>query len=221
MAEVREHFPGVFFIKDKIAVKNIIRGFRPFSEELAEIGGEEYRLWDPNRSKAAAAIAKGIKEFPIGRGTKILYLGIAHGYTASFLSCVVGKSGMIYGVEISERTFRELMPIAAKYGNIAPMLADARNTDLYGWIEPVDVVYEDVADTQQTDIGIRNCRRFLKKGGYFMLSIKTRSIDVTKSPKKIVEQEIQKVKDAGFFILDWKMLDPLERDHGFVVARMK
>ncbi|GAG68275.1 unnamed protein product, partial [marine sediment metagenome] len=40
------------------------------------------------------------------------------------------------------------------------------------------------------------------------------------SPSKIYQEEIKKLKNAGFEILDWKTLDPLEKAHAFVVARM-
>jgi fibrillarin-like rRNA methylase len=36
-----------------------------------------------------------------------------------------------------------------------------------------------------------------------------------------VEQEVKKFQDAGFDVLQWMMLDPLEKDHGFILARMK
>lgn len=47
----------------------------------------------------------------------------------------------------------------------------------------------DIAQPDQTQIAIDNCEIFLKKGGHFFLVIKTRSIDVTKNPKRIVEEE--------------------------------
>ena len=52
-----------------------------------------------------------------------------------------------------------------------------------------------------------------------MIAIKSRSIDVTKSPNKIYKEEIQKLSKAGFEIIDWKTLDPLERAHAFIVAK--
>ena len=54
-----------------------------------------------------------------------------------------------------------------------------------------------------------------------MLAIKARSIDVTESPKKIVDNEVEKIKKAGFEVLQVLMLDPWEKDHGFILARMK
>jgi len=114
-----------------------------------------------------------------------------------------------------------LLPLTEKLTNIVPILSDARKIENYDWVEPVDLVYCDIADRQMTEIAIDNCKKFLKPSGILMLAIKSRSIDVTDSPKKIVQDELAKVKDAGFKVLDWKMLDPFEKDHGFIVARMK
>lgn len=219
--QLKEKFPGIFLIDDKVFVKNYIQGYNPFGDKTVKIKNQEYIEWDPQRSKLSAAIVKGIKTVPIKEGDKILYLGLAHSYTASKLSSVIGKNGIIYGVEFSERCFQETIPISEKISNIVPILADARLPQQYDWIEKCDVVYCDIAQQDQTAVAIRNCKIFLKENGFLLLAIKARSIDVTKPPKKICEQEIEKLNQSGFEIVDWKMLDPLERDHGFVVARMK
>lgn len=217
---MKEIFPRVFLIDNKLAVENQIPGFKPFDDELLKIDKKEFRVWNPNRSKAAAAIVKGIKEFPIKEGSRILYLGAAHGYTPSFLSSIVGENGIIYAIEFSERCFNDLLPLCSKYKNISPILADARKPELYYWIEKVDVVYCDISQPDETEIAIRNCKNFLKLDGYLMLAVKSRSIDVTRSPKKVYESEIKKLKDAGFKIIDWKTLDPLEIAHAFIVAKI-
>ena len=217
---MKEIFPGVFSINNKLATENPFSGYKPFDEELLKIGKKEFRMWNPTRSKAGAAIKKGIKEFPIEKDSKILYLGAAHGYTSSFLSNIIGKKGIIYAVEFSERCFNELLVLCLKYKNIVPILADARKPELYYWIEKVDVVYVDIAQPDETEIAIRNCKEFLKPNGYLMMAIKSRSIDVTKSPKEIYKNEIKKLENSGFKIIDWKTLDPLERAHAFIVAKL-
>jgi fibrillarin-like pre-rRNA processing protein len=213
--KVKEIFPEVFLVDGKLSVKILIPGFNPFGDSV----NKEYIEWNPNRSKLGAAIMKNIKEVPIREGNKILYLGAAHGYTVSKISCIV-RSGIIYAVEFSDRCFNELIPVCEKLKKAVPILGDARKPEDYEWIEGVDIVYCDIAQPDQTDIAIRNCRRFLKKNGYLMIAIKTRSIDVTKSPKEISENEIEKVKKAGFRVIDWKNLDPFEKDHSFIVAQM-
>ena len=218
---MKELFPGIFLIEDKLVTKNSIPSYRPFDEELIKIKDKEFRVWNPRRSKLAAAISKNIKTIPISKGTKILYLGAAHGVTPSYISNIIEEEGIIYAIEFSERCFNELLPLCKKYKNIVPILADARKPELYYWIEKVDVVYVDVAQPDETEIAIRNCKEFLKPKGYLMLAIKSRSIDVTKSPKKIYKEGIEKLRKSGFEIIDWKTLDPLEKAHAFIVAKFK
>lgn len=50
----------------------------------------EYRVWNPFRSKLAAAILGGIDEVHMPPGSKVLYLGAASGTTVSHVSDVVG-----------------------------------------------------------------------------------------------------------------------------------
>ena len=63
-------------------------------------------------------------------------------------------------------------------------------------------------------------KMYLKKGGFFFLVIKTRSIDVTKSPKRIVEEETEKLR-AKFNILQTIDLHPYDKDHALVIATTK
>ena len=53
-----------------------------------------------------------------------------------------------------------------------------------------------------------------------MIAIKSRSIDVTKSPMKVYQEEMKRLKKGGFEIIDWKKLDPLEKAHAFILAKM-
>ncbi len=219
MPELKQAFGGVFWADKKtICTKNLIRG-RSYSEKLMDIGGAEYRVWDPYKSKAAAAILRGIKNFPVKAGCKMLYLGIAQGQTASYFSDIIGSEGIIYGVEVSARAISDLVMVSGPRGNIVPVKADARKPEDYSWIEKVDVVYQDVADSEQVGIIIRNAEAFLKKGGHVMIAIKARSIDVTKDPKKIFKDSIGMMKKR-FEILDYVGLEPYEMDHAFIVGRM-
>ena len=82
----------------------------------------------------------------------------------------------------------------------------------------VDVVYVDIAQPDQTEIAIANCRMYLKPNGYLFLVIKSRSIDVTKEPKKIIENEIKKL-EPYFETIQKIDLFPYDKDHAMVVAR--
>jgi fibrillarin-like pre-rRNA processing protein len=216
---MKELFPGIFLKDDTLLTENSVPGFRPFDEDIVKVNKKEFRVWNPYRSKLAAAIKKDIKTVPISEGTKVLYLGAAHGMTPSFIANIVKSRGIVYAVEFSERCFNELLPLCDKYTNIVPILADSRKPELYQWIEKVDVVYVDVAQPDETEIAIRNCKEFLKPRGFLMMAVKSRSIDITKSPGRIYKEEIKKLKD--FEVIDWKTLDPLEKAHAFIVARSK
>jgi fibrillarin-like pre-rRNA processing protein len=209
-------FGGVFRRGESLFTANLVPGQKIFTRNLATFRGKEYREWDPWRSKPAAAILNGLREFPVKRGSSILYLGIANGTTASFFSDIVGREGIIYGIEVSERSIRDIAPISEKRGNIVPILANARLPEKYSWIEKVDIVYQDVATDDQSEILIRNCQAYLKRGGYAVIAIKSRSIDVTRPPREIYRQELGKL-GKHFRILEKVELDPYEKDHLFAV----
>ncbi len=216
--KIHKNFKGIFWVNKNLATLNLVPGFRSCSEELIKIKKKEYRIWNPYKSKPAAAILKGIKFFPLKGDMKILYLGIASGTTASYFSDIIGENGVIYGVEISERSIRDLNIVAEKRKNIVPILADARKPEDYEWIEQVDLVYEDVAQPDQSEILIRNGKKFLKQNGFAMIAIKARSVDVTKKPKEIYKREIKKLSKF-FKIIDKVELDPYEKDHCFIVMK--
>lgn len=204
----------------KLVTENLLPGQKVYGEELMKKGKTEYRVWDFYRSKPAAALKKGLKTFPLEKGMKILYLGIASGTTASHFSDIIGKDGMIYGVDIAERVLRDLIRIAEERGNIIPILGDARKPEEYEGqvLEKVDLVYEDVASDDQIPILIRNCEKFLKEGGYAMIAIKSQSIDVTKEPQQVYEESLREL-GKYFDILEKIELNPYERHHLFVVMR--
>ncbi len=215
--KLKEIFPGVFRIDGQLATKNLVSG-RSYSEKIINVNGEEYRTWNPEKSKAAAALERGIKNFPIKKSSKILYLGIAQGQTASYFSDIIGNDGIIYGVEFSARAVSDLVMACEKRGNIVSIKADARKPEDYSWVEKVDVIYEDVADSEQVAIFLRNAGAFLKKTGYAMIAIKARSIDVTKDPKEIFKDSLAAIKEK-MEIVDYVTLDPFEGDHAFIVCR--
>ncbi len=154
--------------------------------------------------------------------SSVLYLGVSTGTTISHISDIIGPKGMIFGVEHSSRVARDFLDRVAVYRkNIVPIIQDAKKPDQYFSVfSKVDVVYVDIAQPDQTKIAIDNCDMFLKKEGLFFLVIKTRSIDVTKAPKKIVEEEIDKLREK-FEILESIDLHPYDKDHAMVIARYK
>ena len=91
----------------------------------------EYRVWNPFRSKLGAAILGGVDQIHIKPGAKVLYLGAASGTTVSHVSDIVGPEGLVYAVEFSHRSGRDLINVAKKRTNIIPIIEDARHPHKY------------------------------------------------------------------------------------------
>jgi len=91
----------------------------------------EYRIWNPFRSKLGAAVVGGVTSIHIQPGTKLLYLGAASGTTVSHCADIVGEKGVVYAVEFSERSGRDLIEMAKKRTNVIPIIEDARHPMRY------------------------------------------------------------------------------------------
>jgi len=223
--EPHQEFEGVYVVtvedgSRRLATKNLAPTRSVYGERLIKYKGVEYRLWEPYRSKLAAAILKGLKRNPIRVGQKLLYLGAASGTTVSHVSDIVGQRGHIYAVEFAPRSIRELVNNVCEFrSNISPMMADARLPERYSHlVEKVDVIYCDVAQPEQAKILADNADIFLKKEGQIMLAVKARSIDVTKDPAEIYKREEEILKKRGFEISDIVRLEPFDKDHVMIVA---
>ncbi len=184
-----------------------------------EVIKNDYREFNPKRSKLAAAIMKNISFLPFEKNKNILYLGAAHGYTCSFISDII-EGGEIFCLDFAPKVVRDLYLICLERKNMIPILANAAEPETYEKrISNVSIIYQDIAHKNQVDILLKNLR-FLKKDGTVLLSIKARSIDVTKNPRLIfiqVEKELRK----HLKIIDKKILDPFEKDHCFFVCQKK
>ena len=202
----------------QIASLNLIKGITVYGEKLIKYKGEEYRLWDPYRSKLSGALKKGLKTLPILNGMKVLYLGASTGTTVSHISDIVGMNGIVYAVEPAARVARELIEnVASKRKNVIPIIEDARKPHSYFSVfGNVDVIYCDIAQPDQTDIAISNCKVYLKPNGTILLIVKTRSIDVITDPKRVISQESKKLKDNSFYIEQIINLEPFDKDHGII-----
>lgn len=204
----------------ELATPNLVEGLTVYGEKLVKIDDEEYRIWDPFRSKLAAALKKGLRDFPIGFGDKILYLGASTGTTVSHVSDLVGNKGLVFAVEPAVRVARELIEnVASRRKNVIPIIEDARRPESYFSIfGTVDLVYCDIAQSDQTEIAIKNCKAFLKNKGIMLVVIKTRSIDVTMSPRSVVAMESEKLRNNDFVINQTIDLEPFDKDHALIHA---
>lgn len=91
----------------------------------------EYRVWNPFRSKLAAGIVNGLDQIHMKPGSRVLYLGAASGTTVSHVSDIVGSDGVVYAVEFSHRSGRDLLNVAKHRTNIVPIIEDARHPHKY------------------------------------------------------------------------------------------
>jgi fibrillarin-like pre-rRNA processing protein len=220
--ELNEHYlPNVLISPDgrSIYTVNFDPGKRVYEEDLLTYEGRELRKWIPFRSKFAALLLKGVKTIELEHSSKVLYLGAAAGTTPSHISDIIDL-GRVFCVEFSERPFRDLVRLCERRQNMIPILANARKPEEYRPIvERVDFLYQDISQRDQVEIFIKNIKNFLKKDGFGLIMIKSRSIDVNKPPESIYEIVQNKLKSEDFQILDKKILSPFQKDHAaFVVT---
>merc|ERR1719342_1507417 len=136
---------GIFIARgkeDALVTKNMVLGESVYGEKRIAVEEDatklEYRVWNPFRSKLAAAVLGGIDHIHMPPGSKVLYLGAASGTSVSHVSDVVGPEGMVYAVEFSHRPGRDLLNVAKKRTNVVPllkMLVTLTNTNVVPIIE--------------------------------------------------------------------------------------
>lgn len=212
--------------EDALVTRNMVPGESVYGEKRisvddpAEEGKKlEYRVWNPFRSKLAAAVLGGVDNIWIKPGAKVLYLGAASGTSVSHVSDIVGPTGVVYAVEFSHRSGRDLINMAKKRTNVVPIVEDARMPLKYRMlVGMVDVVFADVAQPDQARIVSLNSSYFLKVGGHFVISIKASCIDSTAAPEAVFAAEVNKLKKDNFKPQEQVTLEPYERDHAVVIG---
>jgi fibrillarin-like pre-rRNA processing protein len=223
-------FKGIYEKKlDRVSLlltKNLVPGKSVYGEDLfydkdSDGAKTEYRVWDPKRSKLAAALRKDVNQIGIKEKDYILYLGASTGTTVSHVSDIVGDDGLIFALDFAPRVLRDLVFLAESRRNIAPILGDAAHPETYAHlVSEVDVVFMDIAQKQQAEIFIKNCNVFLKQGGFGLLALKARSVDVTKNPRDIFRQ-VRTILEKEMTVVDYRELEPYEMDHAFYVVKKK
>lgn len=200
---------------------NLVPGQKVYTEKLIKEKGKEFREWIPEKSKLGAAIYNGVSQIGIKPSSKVLYLGAATGTTCSHVSDIIGKEGELYALDFAPRTQRELVFLSETRENMAPMLEDAKNPENYSSkIPKVDVVFQDIAQRDQTDIFLRNIKECLRDGGFGLFAVKSRSIDFSKKPRDVFE-EVRKRLEKEVVIVDKRSLEPYQKDHYFFVVKKK
>ncbi|MCC7553637.1 MAG: fibrillarin-like rRNA/tRNA 2'-O-methyltransferase [Methanobacteriaceae archaeon] len=203
----------IYLKDDEIATENLNPGIKVYGEQLYQEKDLEYRMWNPYRSKLAAALLNGLTNIDLKEDYKVLYLGASTGTTISHISDII-KKGMIYGVEFSPISMKKLISLASKRENIAPILADARKPKTYlNLLENIDFLYCDVAQAKQSELFMDNMNLYLKDDCKSLFMLKARSINVSLKPKKVFKEEEKKIKEKGFKITEKVKLEPYEKDH--------
>jgi len=223
---VREVFKGVYEVEDeegaRLATLSLAPGTLVYGEKTIRVGNAEYRVWNPYRSKIAAALLKGLRSFFIQPGWRILYLGAASGTTVSHVSDIVGPTGFVYAVEVAHRPFRDFLEkVSGKRSNVVPILADARRVFEYAWLlEQVDTVYCDVAQPDEVDIAVRNADLFLREKGFLVVALKASSVDSARKPSEIYRAEEAKLEATGRYVVEETVnLEPFAMMHELIVSR--
>ncbi|OIR56531.1 MAG: rRNA 2'-O-methyltransferase fibrillarin [Amphiamblys sp. WSBS2006] len=226
---IKAHSPGVFVAhggkEDVLVTRSLYPGEAVYGEKRIKVddkdGGDkiEYRVWNPFRSKIAAGILCGVENIHIGPGTRVLYLGAASGTTVSHVADVVGPEGIVYAVEFSARSGRDLVTMAKKRANVIPIVEDARYPQRYRMlVGSVDVIFSDVAQPDQVRIVGLNAQHFLKTGGHVLLSIKASCVDSTAEATTVFAQEVSRMRGEMIKPREQVLLDPYEKEHALVVG---
>ncbi|MBD3341866.1 MAG: fibrillarin-like rRNA/tRNA 2'-O-methyltransferase [Candidatus Lokiarchaeota archaeon] len=198
----------------KIYTKNSYLGFRISDERLTTYKNIEYREWNPYKSKLAAIILGSVKTKLFDLNSKCLYLGAASGTTVSYLSDILEK-GIIYSVEFAERSIRQLIQNTTDRTNIVPILADAQHPHTFAKsiFSEIDLIYQDVAQPNQTDILLRNASYYLKENGILIYLVKSQSIDSIAKPEKVYAREKETLMNAGYKLLESVDIDKFADNH--------
>ena len=132
---------------------------------------------------------------------------------------MVGKDGFVFALDFAPRVVRDLYFVCQARMNMAPILADANKPETFlDRVCQADVVYQDLAQRDQVEIFLKNVKTYLKKGGYGLVAVKARSVDVTKKPREIFKA-VQKRLSEEMTIIDYRELQPFQMDHCMFVCK--
>lgn len=193
-----------------------------YGERWRELGGLSYRLFEPSRSKLAAAIVRGWRGDLPGPEERWLYLGAASGTTASHVADLVGPRGQVYAVEKSVRPFARLYALSGRWPNLWPILADARAPETYSDLVPnVDGLYADIAQPDQLSIVRKNAELFLKGAeSRLLIALKTASMGRGRAPAS----HLVRGQEALGAVVDLEpsvRLEPFHRAHYLLGGRAR
>ena len=197
-----------------IWTRNAVKGISVRKERRKRDGRNEWRLWDPTKSKIAASLLRtrlNPSEIIPLPGDNCLYLGSSTGGTVSHIhDCVCGSGnhhkGQIIAIDISTRMMRDLVRLSEIRPGIVPVLADARDIkQISPFInKKVDWLHQDLSISDQAKTFVKIAEVFLKNNGIGLLSLKAASERVSDGS---TENKFEKAQD----ILENSNLEVIER----------
>lgn len=206
-------WPEVWREGRELFTRNAVPGVKVYGEPLRSVGAVEYRGWDPWRSKLAALLVQGAPADVLAPPRSVLYLGGAHGTTASHLSDL-WPGTPIFVVEKSPSSFAPLLALARRRTNLLPILADAQLPERYrADVGEVDFLYQDVAQRDQVRIFRENVEACLAEPGRGILMLKVRSVTQRLPAATIVRESRAGLGQAGLTVDGEWSLAPFARDH--------
>ena len=206
-------WPEVWREGRELFTRNAVPGVKVYGEPLRSVGPVEYRTWDPWRSKLAALLLHGAPPELLAPPRTVLYLGGAHGTTASHLSDL-WPSASIFVVEKSPSSFAPLLALARRRTNLLPVLADAQLPERYrADVGEVDLLYQDVAQRDQVRIFRENAEACLVDDGRGILMLKVRSVTQRRPSAAVVRESRDSLGRAGLTVDGEWPLAPFAREH--------
>jgi fibrillarin-like pre-rRNA processing protein len=193
--------------------RNARPGSGVYGEKRRFFDGAEFREWDPWRSKLAGYLLRGGAPPEFERCRSILYLGAAHGTTVSHLADLA-PAATVFAVEKSPSAFAPLLALARDRPSVLPILADAQLPERYcADVGVVDLLYQDIAQRDQTRIFLENAAACLRPGGEGILMLKVRSITQRLPAGQIVQAARRELGASGLRTRAPVDLAPFAREH--------
>ena len=227
----KEMMPGLRLQGRTAWTENATPGQDVYGETLRRGGSEEWRRWDPRRSKLGAGLMRTENEeislLPKA-GSRVLYLGAGHGTTVSHLHDIIcgadnHHGGRLVAVDLAPRCLRDLNYLARSRPGLIPLLADARKHSMIAALMPyrADWLFQDVAQASQVDIFLNACERFLRTGGLGLFSLKAASERWDdEGERALFDKVATRLSESGLELLESIELAGYEEHHMLFVCRM-
>ena len=181
----------------------------------------EYRIWNIYYSKLGALIENGITNIYMRQDSKVIYLGAGNDCysTISHISDIIGKNGIVYGVEKSEIKGLDLKNIAKKRDNIIPIINDAKKPyDYKNFISSlVDCLIVDISDPAIANIISINAGFFLNnKGGFISIINTNKEKSNILSETEIIDGKIKLLRAYNLYVREFNTLEPFSKGYAAV-----